>query len=120
MEVVEGTAQIQNWSPNPDQGPQRFAWAVPSVPLVHHATWLSPARVEFTVYAGDLNVRYETSPKVQGRPVMAQNYTQKLILALFAVLYVFPLFAHAHLIEVVAGRKECFFEDLNKGDKVTS
>ncbi|TFK74428.1 supernatant protein factor, C-terminal domain-containing protein [Pluteus cervinus] len=50
---------------------------------------------------------------------MAQNYTQKLILALFAVLYVFPLLAHAHLIEVVAGKKECFFEDLNKGDKMT-
>lgn len=34
------------------------------------------------------------------------------------ILVIMQSFASAHMIDVVAGRKECFFEDLHKNDKV--
>lgn len=49
---------------------------------------------------------------------MARTYTPRLLVALFSILYIIPTLVGAHLIEVVAGKKECFFEDLNKNDKV--
>jgi len=45
----------------------------------------------------------------------------RLLYILSAVLSVFvflPLLVSAHLIEVPAGKKECFFEDLHVHDKV--
>ncbi|KAH9943398.1 supernatant protein factor C-terminal domain-containing protein [Epithele typhae] len=36
-----------------------------------------------------------------------------------AVLLVFPLLVSGHMIEVSAGKKECFFEDLHVNDKMT-
>ncbi|KAF7331850.1 Supernatant protein factor [Mycena kentingensis (nom. inval.)] len=37
-------------------------------------------------------------------------------LALFLVL---PVLLHAHIVDIQAGQKECFFEDLHKHDKMT-
>ncbi|GBE79543.1 supernatant protein factor C-terminal domain-containing protein [Sparassis latifolia] len=34
-------------------------------------------------------------------------------------LYILPALVSTHMIEVVAGRKECFFEDLHVNDKMT-
>ncbi|KAF5363397.1 hypothetical protein D9756_000813 [Leucocoprinus leucothites] len=39
--------------------------------------------------------------------------------AVLAVLILLPLLASAHMIEVAAGKKECFFEDLHVHDKMT-
>ncbi|KAF8665683.1 hypothetical protein AX16_000136 [Volvariella volvacea WC 439] len=50
---------------------------------------------------------------------MTSAYTQRLLLAFFSLLYVVPALVGAHLIEVSAGKKECFFEDLNTNDKMT-
>lgn len=36
----------------------------------------------------------------------------------WVLLLVFPLLASAHLIDILAGKKECFFEDLHINDKV--
>jgi len=38
--------------------------------------------------------------------------------AVLSVLILLPLLVSAHLIEVSAGKKECFFEDLHVHDKV--
>lgn len=38
--------------------------------------------------------------------------------AVLSVLILLPLLGSAHLIEVLAGKKECFFEDLHVHDKV--
>lgn len=35
-----------------------------------------------------------------------------------AVLLIAPAFVAAHMVEVAAGKKECFFEDLHVNDKV--
>jgi hypothetical protein len=35
------------------------------------------------------------------------------------ILLLLPSFISAHLIEVAAGKKECFFEDLHTNDKMT-
>ena len=42
----------------------------------------------------------------------------KLLIPLVAVLALTIPLVSAHLIEVAAGHKECFFEDLHKHDKV--
>lgn len=42
-------------------------------------------------------------------------YTLSAVLSVFVFL---PLLVSAHLIEVPAGKKECFFEDLHVHDKV--
>ncbi|XP_006459924.1 hypothetical protein AGABI2DRAFT_149893 [Agaricus bisporus var. bisporus H97] len=39
--------------------------------------------------------------------------------AILAVLLIFPRITSAHSIEVPAGKKECFFEDLHVHDKMT-
>jgi len=39
--------------------------------------------------------------------------------AVFSVLVIFPLLISAHSVEVPAGKKECFFEDLHVHDKMT-
>ncbi|GLB33538.1 putative emp24/gp25L/p24 family/GOLD protein [Lyophyllum shimeji] len=44
---------------------------------------------------------------------------QRLLSACLTFLIVAPLLLSAHLIEVPAGHKECFFEDLHKNDKMT-
>jgi hypothetical protein len=40
--------------------------------------------------------------------------------AVLSVLILLPLLVSAHSIEVAAGKKECFFEDLHVHDKVTT
>lgn len=42
------------------------------------------------------------------------------MLAAWLSLFLFLFTANAHMIDVLAGRKECFFEDLHKQDKVRS
>ncbi|KAG7449449.1 supernatant protein factor, C-terminal domain-containing protein [Guyanagaster necrorhizus] len=46
------------------------------------------------------------------------TYTQCLLNAWLA-LFLFITAVQAHMIDVVAGKKECFFEDLHKQDKMT-
>jgi hypothetical protein len=45
-------------------------------------------------------------------------YTRSLFNAWLALILIIPALVSAHLIEVAAGKKECFFEDLHKHDKV--
>jgi len=45
-------------------------------------------------------------------------YTQRLFLGWLSLLCFLQALVHAHMIDVVAGKKECFFEDLHKQDKV--
>ena len=48
--------------------------------------------------------------------MFSRLYTRGLTwLALYSI---FSTIVYAHLIEVVAGTKECFFEDLHKNDQV--
>ncbi|RDB23201.1 Endosomal protein P24B [Hypsizygus marmoreus] len=47
------------------------------------------------------------------------SYTRRLLSAWLALFIVIPALVSAHLIEVAAGHKECFFEDLHKHDKMT-
>jgi hypothetical protein len=42
----------------------------------------------------------------------------RLSLLCFALLWLFPTLATAHIIHVAASKKECFFEDLHRNDKV--
>lgn len=53
-------------------------------------------------------------PSIMSRP----TYTQCLLTAWLA-LFLSITAVHAHMIDVVAGKKECFFEDLHKQDKMT-
>ena len=46
------------------------------------------------------------------------SYTQMLLTGYLAILFTLKAAVHAHMIDVNAGKKECFFEDLNKNDKV--
>ncbi|KAG5654060.1 hypothetical protein H0H81_007786 [Sphagnurus paluster] len=46
-------------------------------------------------------------------------YTRSLLTTCLTLLAVIPILVSAHLIEVNAGHKECFFEDLHKHDKMT-
>ncbi|KAH0587245.1 hypothetical protein H2248_006049 [Termitomyces sp. 'cryptogamus'] len=45
-------------------------------------------------------------------------YTHRFF-ACFALILFIPALVSAHLIEIVSGHKECFFEDLHKQDKMT-
>lgn len=45
-------------------------------------------------------------------------YTRSLFNAWLALALIIPALVSAHLIEVPAGKKECFFEDLHIHDKV--
>ncbi|KAJ3788837.1 emp24/gp25L/p24 family/GOLD-domain-containing protein [Lentinula aff. detonsa] len=44
---------------------------------------------------------------------------QRLIASWLVLLLTAQYFAYAHMIDVPAGKKECFFEDLHKQDKMT-
>ncbi|KAJ7117339.1 emp24/gp25L/p24 family/GOLD-domain-containing protein [Mycena crocata] len=46
-------------------------------------------------------------------------YSRHLIAAWLSLLLLLPPFLSAHLIDVDAGKKECFFEDLHQHDKMT-
>ncbi|KAF9475942.1 supernatant protein factor, C-terminal domain-containing protein [Pholiota conissans] len=50
---------------------------------------------------------------------MPRLYTPSLLFACLSLLILIPSIATAHLIEVSAGKKECFFEDLHVHDKMT-
>ena len=43
----------------------------------------------------------------------------RLYFSCFLILTILTSFISAHLIEVAAGKKECFFEDLHLNDKMT-
>ncbi|KAK7060221.1 p24 complex component [Paramarasmius palmivorus] len=47
------------------------------------------------------------------------SYTQLLFSGWLAIFCTLQAVVHAHMIDVDAGKKECFFEDLNKNDKMT-
>ncbi|KAF7355079.1 Supernatant protein factor [Mycena sanguinolenta] len=44
---------------------------------------------------------------------------RQLVAAWLSALFLLPTLLSAHLIDVEAGKKECFFEDLHKHDKMT-
>ncbi|KAJ7276134.1 supernatant protein factor C-terminal domain-containing protein [Mycena haematopus] len=44
---------------------------------------------------------------------------RQLVTAWLSVLFLLPTLLSAHLIDVDAGKKECFFEDLHQHDKMT-
>ncbi|KAF8901671.1 emp24/gp25L/p24 family/GOLD-domain-containing protein [Gymnopilus junonius] len=46
-------------------------------------------------------------------------YTHSFLLSCLSLIFLFSSLASAHLIEVPAGKKECFFEDLHVHDKMT-
>ncbi|KAF8826495.1 hypothetical protein HHX47_DHR5000018 [Lentinula edodes] len=50
---------------------------------------------------------------------MPPSFSQRLIAGWLALLLVFQYAAYGHMIDVPAGKKECFFEDLHKQDKMT-
>lgn len=49
---------------------------------------------------------------------MPRTYTHAALTLWTFLLLVLPSIVSAHMIEVPAGKKECFFEDLHKNDKV--
>ena len=49
---------------------------------------------------------------------MTRPYTSTLSIMWLALFLVLPMLASAHMIEVPAAKKECFFEDLHVNDKV--
>ncbi|KAJ4472216.1 supernatant protein factor C-terminal domain-containing protein [Lentinula aciculospora] len=50
---------------------------------------------------------------------MAPSLLQRLIASCLALLLASQYVVYAHMIDVPAGKKECFFEDLHKQDKMT-
>ncbi|PPQ83289.1 hypothetical protein CVT25_004028 [Psilocybe cyanescens] len=48
---------------------------------------------------------------------MIRLYTQHFLYSCIALLLIIPTLISAHLIEIPAGKKECFFEDLHVHDK---
>ncbi|KAJ6516165.1 emp24/gp25L/p24 family/GOLD-domain-containing protein [Mycena sanguinolenta] len=44
---------------------------------------------------------------------------RQLVAAWLSILFLLPTLLSAHLIDVDAGKKECFFEDLHQHDKMT-
>ncbi|TFK43215.1 emp24/gp25L/p24 family/GOLD-domain-containing protein [Crucibulum laeve] len=50
---------------------------------------------------------------------MSRLCTPRLLFSWLALLIIIPALVSAHLIEVPAGKKECFFEDLHERDKMT-
>ncbi|KAJ3892493.1 emp24/gp25L/p24 family/GOLD-domain-containing protein [Lentinula edodes] len=50
---------------------------------------------------------------------MPPSFLQRLIAGWLVLLLVFQYAAYGHMIDVPAGKKECFFEDLHKQDKMT-
>jgi hypothetical protein len=49
---------------------------------------------------------------------MPRLYTPSLLFTCLSILILVSSIVNAHLIEVSAGKKECFFEDLHVHDKV--
>ena len=49
---------------------------------------------------------------------MPRTYTPSILLTCLSILTLITFLVNAHLIEVPAGKKECFFEDLHVHDKV--
>nr|GAT53899.1 supernatant protein factor [Mycena chlorophos] len=45
--------------------------------------------------------------------------TVRLAASWLALFLLLPALLHAHIIDIEAGKKECFFEDLHKHDKMT-
>jgi len=50
---------------------------------------------------------------------MARLYTPWLLSLYFSLSALLPILVSAHMIEVAASRKECFFEDLHVNDQMT-
>lgn len=50
---------------------------------------------------------------------MPRLYTPLFLLSCLTAVLILPNFVLAHLIEIPAGKKECFFEDLHVHDKVS-
>ncbi|PCH41231.1 COPII-coated vesicle protein [Wolfiporia cocos MD-104 SS10] len=50
---------------------------------------------------------------------MSRHYTPSFFMLCLSLLAVIPTLVSAHMIEVPAGNKECFFEDLHVNDKMT-
>ncbi|KAJ3934242.1 MAG: COPII-coated vesicle protein [Lentinula lateritia] len=50
---------------------------------------------------------------------MPPSFLQRLVAGWLAILLALQYTAYAHMIDVPAGKKECFFEDLHKQDKMT-
>ncbi|KAF8165022.1 emp24/gp25L/p24 family/GOLD-domain-containing protein [Crassisporium funariophilum] len=50
---------------------------------------------------------------------MHRLYTHNFLISCLFILITLPFLVPAHLIEVQAGKKECFFEDLHVHDKMT-
>ncbi|KAF8897261.1 supernatant protein factor C-terminal domain-containing protein [Infundibulicybe gibba] len=50
---------------------------------------------------------------------MADAQRARYLMLCLCILFIIPALVSAHLIEVVAGKKECFFEDLHEHDKMT-
>ncbi|KDR83405.1 hypothetical protein GALMADRAFT_85507 [Galerina marginata CBS 339.88] len=50
---------------------------------------------------------------------MLRLYTHSFLFSCLTILVLLPSLISAHLIEVPAGKKECFFEDLHVHDKMT-
>ncbi|EIM88478.1 supernatant protein factor C-terminal domain-containing protein [Stereum hirsutum FP-91666 SS1] len=50
---------------------------------------------------------------------MARGLTQNILVFCFALLPLLASLTSAHLIDVSASTKECFFEDLHRNDKMT-
>jgi len=57
-----------------------------------------------------------TSPKVITMP---RPYAISFLFSCLTFVLILPTFVLAHLIEIPAGKKECFFEDLHVHDKVS-
>lgn len=51
---------------------------------------------------------------------MPPSFLQRLVAGWLAILLALQYTAYAHMIDVPAGKKECFFEDLHKQDKASS
>ena len=50
---------------------------------------------------------------------MPRPYTLSFLFSCLTFVLILPTVVLAHLIEIPAGKKECFFEDLHVHDKVS-
>ncbi|KAF8974641.1 emp24/gp25L/p24 family/GOLD-domain-containing protein [Flammula alnicola] len=50
---------------------------------------------------------------------MPRFYTPPFLFSCLTILFIIPFLVSAHLVEIPAGKKECFFEDLHVHDKMT-
>jgi len=68
-----------------------------------------PGSISSIVYYYLIKPKVNTMP----RPYISSFFFSRLIF-----LFALPTFILAHLIEIPAGKKDCFFEDLHIHDKV--